>query len=94
MSYAPALIVFPCENVYSASHSSQPPHSLIKMPFKVLFSVSEFKSAFDFGSLPFGFSGVLLHSVGIEITLDFGFREQMLRDCWKHNKVSEVKSLA
>lgn len=37
VSYAPPLIPFPCENVYSASHSSQPPHSLIKMPFKALF---------------------------------------------------------
>lgn len=80
VSYAPPLIVFPCENVYSASHSSQPPHSLLKMPFKALFSVSGFESAFDFGSLPSGFSGVPLYSFGIEISLDFGFTEQMLRD--------------
>ena len=33
VSYALPLIAFPCENVYSASHSSQPPHSLIKMAF-------------------------------------------------------------
>lgn len=78
--YAPPLIVFPCENIYSASHSSQPPHSLLKMPFKALFSVSGCKSAFDFGSLPSGFSGVTLYSFGIEISLDFGFREQMLWD--------------
>lgn len=42
VSHAPPLIVLPCENVYSASHSSQPPHSLIQMPSKVLFSVSGF----------------------------------------------------
>lgn len=90
VSYGAPLIVFPCENVYSASHSSQPPHSLILMPSKAIFSVSAFKSAFDFGSVPFGFSGVRLYSFGIEISLDFRFREQTLRHCEEHNKVSEV----
>lgn len=64
------------------------------MPSKALFSVSGFKSAFDFASLPSGISGVRLYSFGIEISLDFGFREQMLRDCQEHNKVSEVKTLS
>lgn len=72
VSYAPPLIVFPCENVCSAFHSSQPPHSLIKMPFKALFSVSGCKRAFDIGSLPSSFSGVPLHSFGTEISLDLG----------------------
>ena len=49
---------------------------------------------FDFGTLPSSFSGVPLFSFGIEISLDSGFREQMLGDCLEHNKVSEVKSLS
>lgn len=77
----------PMWNVYTASHLSQPPRSLIKMPFKALFWVCGFKSAFDFGGLPSGFSGVLPGSFGTEISLDFGFREQMLRECLEHNKV-------
>lgn len=87
VSYAPPLIEFPCENVYTASHSSQPPHGVIKMPFKALLSVSGFTSAFEFDRLP---SGVSLESLSIPLglrSLWTEFREQMLRDCKEHKLV-------
>ncbi|TNN89114.1 hypothetical protein EYF80_000402 [Liparis tanakae] len=40
-------------------------------------------------NVPSSFSGVRLYSFGIEISLDFRFREQTLRHCEEHNKVSE-----
>lgn len=69
-------------------------HSNKNALYNLIFSLWVFKSAFDFDSLPYSSSGVPLYAFGIEISLDFWFREQMLRDCWEHNKVSEVKSLS
>lgn len=61
---------FPRQNVCCASHSSQPPHSPIKMPFRSLFSRSQVESASDFGSLPTPFSGGLFCSFETRLSLD------------------------
>lgn len=80
VSCVPPLIVVPCENVYSAFHSSQPAQSLIKHALWGLI-FNQFKSGVDFDSLPSGFSGVPLYSFEIEISLDLGLREQVLGEC-------------
>lgn len=69
---------FPRQNVCCTSHSSQPPHSPIKMPFRSLFSLSPVESASDSGTLPTPFSGGLFRSFETQLSLDFGFREQTL----------------
>lgn len=82
VSYAPPLIVFPCENVYSASHSSQPPHTQIKMPFTTLFSVSGFLKV------------LLILTVCPTVPLESLFTPLGLRSLWTFGSESKCLGIA